>query len=145
MKKKKVIGFLIAGILIVIGAIIIRFLNKRVEITENIEDEESVENIEDAEGIESEERTDEEYISILLDNKEDFDYVAEMMCRWDEGSIDFENGIIANRNQELADEISNNEEFYGHLKNLMDLGEVYYILMKKYLNPPSEMGDRAKP
>ena len=75
-------------------------------------------------------RTREEYIAILLDNKEDFDYVAEMMQQWSARSnIDFVGGISSN-NQEITDEISNNEEFYGHLKNLYDLKEIDYILIE---------------
>ena len=76
-------------------------------------------------------RTREEYIAILLDNKEDFDYVAEMMQQWSARSnIDFVGGISSN-NQEITDEISNNEEFYGHLKNLYDLKEIDYISIER--------------
>ena len=75
-------------------------------------------------------RTKEEYMAVLLDNKEDFDYVAEMMQQWTDGSIHFDKKGISSRHQEIADEISNNEEFYGHLKNLYDLKEIDYILIE---------------
>lgn len=103
------------------------------ESTENIESTESIEDAENAESTEMSdraERTNEEYVSILLDNKEDFDYVARMMQQWPPRSyIDFnEDNSITSGSQEITDEIENNEEFYGHLKNLMDLGEVWYVI-----------------
>lgn len=70
------------------------------------------------------ERTDEEYISIFLDNREDFEYVAEMMKQWPDGNIINLEGDILCENQEAANEIENNTEFYGHLKNLYDLEEI---------------------
>ncbi|MBD5549639.1 MAG: hypothetical protein HDQ96_00445 [Lachnospiraceae bacterium] len=70
------------------------------------------------------ERTNEEYVSIFLENREDFDYVAEMMKQWpDRSIIDLEDGI-SSEDQKIADEIENNIEFYEHLKNLHDLKEI---------------------
>ena len=76
-------------------------------------------------------RTREEYMAILLDNKEDFDYVAKTMQQWTKGSIDFDKKGISSMHQEITDEISNNEEFYGHLKNLYDLEEIDYISIER--------------
>lgn len=70
------------------------------------------------------ERTDEEYISIFLNNKEDFEYVAEMMKRWPDRSIIYLEGGISSENREVANEIKNNTEFYRHLKKLHDLEEI---------------------
>lgn len=104
MNKKKLV--ILAAIIMAV-TVIINFLNK---ITE---------------------RTDEEYISIFLDNREDFEYVAEMMQQWpDCSSIHFENGITST-NMEITEEISNHTEFYEHLKNLYDLREVDYIIVEK--------------
>ena len=77
------------------------------------------------------ERTNEEYMAILLDNKEDFEYVAKMMLQWPVRScIDFDKGI-SSENQEIADEILNNEEFSRHLNNLYDLKEISYVIVRK--------------
>lgn len=104
MNKKKVV---ILAVIIMAGIVIINIINK---ITE---------------------RTDEEYISIFLDNREDFGYVAEMMQQWpDSSSIHFENGITST-NMEITEEISNNKDLYEHLKNLYDLKEVQYIIVEK--------------
>lgn len=74
------------------------------------------------------ERMRKKYASILLDNKEDFDYVAEIMQQWPDISIiDLENGI-SSENQEIADEISDNEDFYRHLKNLHDLKKISHVV-----------------
>lgn len=118
MNKKAIISFIIIGILFVLGGISKKFINKGRDITECIESAENVE------------RTNEEYISIFLDNKEDFEYVADMMNQWPErSSIHFESGILS-KNQEIADEIENNEEFYEHLKNLYDLKEIYFVMVE---------------
>lgn len=119
MSKKRLIGFLVIIIVVAMGIVIMKFINKRAENTENMED---VENIQDAE------RTDEEYIAVLLDNKEDFDYVAEMMMQWPERSaIDFNKDGILSDSQEISDEILNNKEFYEHIKKLYDLEEIRNI------------------
>lgn len=84
------------------------------------------------------ERTKEEYISIFLDNKEDFEYVAEIMLRFPSGYIDFNNGIALSPriniydffscgDREIAIEILTNEEFYEHLINLYNLDEIDFI------------------
>lgn len=47
----------------------------------------------------------------MLDNKEDFEYVAKMMQQWPARSfIDFNGGISSN-NKEITDAISNNKEY----------------------------------
>ena len=74
--------------------------------------------------IEEQERTNEEYVSILLDNREDFEYVAGIMQKWDFRRIYFKKDDMINGNSEIAEEIATNEEFYMHLKNLYDLNEV---------------------
>lgn len=89
MNKKKLV---ILAAIIMAGIVIINFLNKIAE------------------------RTDEEYISILLDNKEDFDYVAEMIQQWPPGSyIDFNKDSITSGSQiHLADEKGSLQEAYGY-------------------------------
>lgn len=74
------------------------------------------------------ERTNEEYISIFLDNREDFEYIAEMMQQWpDRTSINLENGI-SSENLEIAKIVENNTELYGHLKKLHDLKEFRWVV-----------------
>lgn len=88
-------------------------------------------------------RTDEEYIDVLLANQEDFEYVAQIMQQWEDGILQFrsdgldniqeyviENKFYVYKNQEIADEIENNQEFYNHLARIRDLGEIssIYIL-----------------
>lgn len=93
---------------------------------------------------EEDERTDEEYIAVLLDNKEDFDYVAEAIQHWTSVSFpshinfylsDNEEIVIDNRfstnNQEIADEILNNQDLYIHLQNIYSLGEIRRIACNK--------------
>ena len=105
MKKKVIIGFLVIIILIAIGGIVISF------------------------GGENAERTNEEYVSIFLENREDFDYVAEKMKQWPDGSIIyFKEDNIFSENSEIVEEISTNEEFDKHLKNLHTLNEVWYVV-----------------
>lgn len=85
--------------------------------------------------------TDEEYITVLLDNKNDFEYIVQIMQQWEKGYISFstfepsvieeielDNRFYTN-NQEMADEIMNNEEFYNHLANLFELEEITYIVV----------------
>ncbi len=85
-------------------------------------------------------RTDEEYIDVLLANQEDFEYVAQVMQQWKDGSLRFRSGgwnniqeyVIENKfyvykNQEIADEIENNQEFYEHLARIRDLDEILSI------------------
>ena len=81
------------------------------------------------------ERTDEEYIAILTDNQDDFEYVARTMQQWDEGSVSFEDSYgrpldfddILIKNQEIESEISSNEDFYKSLKNIYELKEISFI------------------
>ena len=124
MRKKVIIGLFIAIFLVAAGGIIKSMKNppeeaKMTSDTEIIEDWEITEDMN---------RPNEEYISIFLDNREDFDYVAEMMKQWPDRSIIVLEDNISCENQELADEIENNAEFYGHLKNLYDLGEIDRIV-----------------
>ena len=67
-----------------------------------------------------------------------------MMNQWPDGNfIEFEEGISSD-NQEIAHEIKNNAEFYGHLKNLYNLKEISDVVKWKneiefsFSNPPKE-------
>ena len=83
--RKKVALLLALIILMTIGIIIESSLKKQTKEVKQIEDVE---------------RTNEEYISIFLENREDFDYVADRMNQWPErSSIHFESGILS-KNQE---------------------------------------------
>lgn len=96
------------------------------------------------------ERTNEEYMAILTDNQDDFEYVARTMQQWDEGSISFEDPYgrpldfddILIKNQEIESEISSSEDFYKSLHNLYDLDEVDRIVIEEdaimfhYSKPP---------
>ena len=79
-------------------------------------------------------RTNEEYMAILTDNQEDFEYVARTMQQFSSGSIHFHYGRhtdfdnISSNNPEIEDEISNNADFYKSLNNLYELGEIGYII-----------------
>ena len=116
--RKKVAWLLALIILMAIGVMIESSLKKQTKEVKQIEDAEDVE------------RTNEEYISIFLENREDFDYVADRMNQWPErSSIHFESGILS-KNQEITDEIENNEEFCKHLKNLYDLKEIYFVIVE---------------
>ena len=132
MRLKKLFEFLLVIILITMGGIVIKLINKNIEETESTEGIEIVENMESIGNTESMKvvgRTDEEYISVLLDNKEDFDYVAEMMMQWPKRSaIDFDKDGVSSDSQEITDEMSNNQEFYEHLENLYNLNEIWFIL-----------------
>ena len=84
------------------------------------------------------ERTNEEYMAILTDNQEDFEYVARTMQQWSSGYIDFyENGRridfedVSSNNPEIEDEIANNADFYNSLYNLYELDEIYDIVIEK--------------
>lgn len=89
----------------------------------------------------------EEYTAMLSDNKEDFNYVAEMVeqcsSKSSSGYLTFyiktfgENGEIeindrfTTNDRELADAILNNEEFYDHLMNLYNLEKISQILCRR--------------
>ena len=112
MKIKKIIKMLVTVVIVMIAILIIMIIISKI--------------LYDGEKYDG--RTKEEYMAVLLDNKENFDYVAEMMQQWPARSnIDFVGGISSN-NQEITDELSNNEEFYRHVKNLYDLKEIHNIL-----------------
>ena len=145
MRRYIIAGLLTVAIVILLE-MIVDFVGDQMERTEIIEDTEL---------IEEQERTNEEYISIFLDNREDFEYVAGIMQKWDFGSIYFEReGVtygnpktgksvmiqewtfgriyfkeddMINGNSEIAEEIATNKEFFRHLKNLYDLNEVSNI------------------
>lgn len=101
------------------------------------------------------ERSNEEYVNILFDNIDDFEYIARTMQQWDEGSIrfedpygrplDFDDALI--KNQEIESEISNNEVFYKSLHNLYDLDEIDGIVIEEdaimfyYSKPPEGYHD----
>ena len=65
------------------------------------------------------ERTNEEYMAILTDNQEDFEYVARTMQQWSSGYIDFYDDYgrridfenVTSNNPEIEDEIANNADF----------------------------------
>ncbi len=121
MRKKKHMRFLFVIAVVIIGGIVIKFASKSIEDIEIIEDMESIENTENVE------KTNEEYILVLLNNKEDFDFVAEMMMQWPErSSIKFGMEILSD-DQEIANEIANNAEFYQHLEDLYNLNEISLI------------------
>lgn len=101
------------------------------------------------------ERTTEEYIAILTDNKEDFEYVARTMQQWDEGSISFnksfgkplafDKAII--ENDEIKSEFLSNKDFYNSLHNLYELDEIWEIIIEEdaivfyYSKPPQGYHD----
>ena len=112
---KKIVKMLVAVVIVMVAMLIILII-----ISEILYDAEKYDG-----------RTKEDFMDIFRDNREDFEYVAEMMQQWPvRGCIDFDKGI-SSENQEIADEISNNEEFYGHLKNLYDLKEISYVIVRK--------------
>lgn len=115
MINKKIICILVIIIILITGAVIIK-LNKR-----------------------DYERTNEEYIAILTDNQDDFEYIAQTMQQWSSGYIYFYNDYgrrvgfddIISNNQEIKDEISNNTDFYKSLYKLYELDEIDSIVIKK--------------
>lgn len=125
MKKRKIV-LVILLIAIVGGVTSIFFLHK------------------EGSGInEEDERTAEEYIAVLLDNKEDFDYVANAMQQLTSASspshINFYlnndeiviDDCFSTNSQEIADEILNNNEFYNHLQNIYRLDEIRRVACVK--------------
>ena len=113
MRNRKIIKILITIAVVIIVIIIVRVRKMIIFLDERNN---------------YDERTNEEYMAVLIDTKEDFEYVAKMMRQWPVRScIDFDKGI-SSENQEIADEILNNEEFSRHLKNLYDLKEISYII-----------------
>lgn len=95
-------------------------------------------------------RAKDEYTAILLDNKEDFDYVAELvgqssfkdfsgylnfyLSNTEEIKID---NYFATNDQNIANEILSNEEFHDHLLNLYYLEKIdqmlYYSTSEGYV------------
>lgn len=85
------------------------------------------------------ENTRNDYISLLNDNKEDFEYAAEIMGQWSKGNIyfgDFNDRITGNmkfdsyiscNNKEIIDELSNNQKFYNHVFNIYSLAEIALV------------------
>ena len=87
-------------------------------------------------------RSDEEYIAILQDNIEDFEYIAVTMQQWEKGYLSFRSRMpdsgeeveidstFFTNNGEIANEIENNAEFYNHLVSLRELREITLIRVK---------------
>lgn len=75
------------------------------------------------------ERSNEDYINVFTENRQDFEYVAKVMEKWTSGSIDFDDGI-SSANREIEKEISDNEDFNKSLTNLYALKEISYILIE---------------
>lgn len=74
-------------------------------------------------------RTNEEYISIFLSNRSDFECVAQVLQKWTTGSVNFNNGISSG-NQEIEKEILNNDIFRESLSRLYELKEIDIILIE---------------
>lgn len=77
----------------------------------------------------SNERSNEDYINVFIENQQDFECVAKVMGKWASGSIDFDDGI-SSANQEIEKEISGNADFNNSLTNLYDLKEISCILIE---------------
>ena len=77
----------------------------------------------------SNERSNEDYINVFIENQQDFECVAKVMGKWASGSIDFDDGI-SSANQEIRKEISDNADFNNSLTNLYDLKEISCILIE---------------
>lgn len=77
----------------------------------------------------SNERSNEDYINVFTENRQDFECVAKVMGKWTSGSIDFDDGI-SSANQEIEKEISDNADFNNSLTNLYDLKEISCILIE---------------
>lgn len=136
--KKKII-FLILIFVIIAGGLMsfIFFYNAEAGISE----ENDILNKENNILSERDERTKEDFIAVLLNNKEDFDYVVEAMKPWaqkkysqfinfylsDNDEIVIDDRFSTN-NQEIADEILNNTELYNHLLNIYNLNEITRII-----------------
>ena len=114
------------------------------EFLEDTNDHADYEEIEDLSGnTNNYDRTDEEYIAVFLDNSEDFEYIAQIMQQWEKGYISFEtfgpssteeteiDDTFYTNEQEMANEILSNEEFYTHLTNLLELQEIYCMAVAK--------------
>ena len=77
----------------------------------------------------SNERSNEDYINVFIENQQDFECVAKVMGKWASGSIDFDDGI-SSANQEIEKESSGNADFNNSLTNLYDLKEISCILIE---------------
>lgn len=86
------------------------------------------------------ENTRDNYISLLNENKEDFDYVARVIGQWSRCGIYFDDygkgalpeiiyfdDYLSSNNQEIIDELTNNKEFYNHVMKIYDTGGFYAI------------------
>ena len=114
MKNKKIMGMSVILIIIITGAVIIKLINRDYV------------------------RTNEEYMAILTDNKDDFECVARTMQQWSTGRIDFyKNGRridfdnVSSNNPEIENEMSINDDFYNSLHSLYKLDEVRYITIRE--------------
>ena len=76
-------------------------------------------------------RTKDDYIDIFRDNREDFEYVAEIIWQWPVRSRINIDGGISSDNPEIEDEILNNEELCRYLRNIYNLNEIEYIIVNE--------------
>lgn len=113
MKIKKIVGIAAVSIIIIVGAEVLGYFRAY-------------------------EKINEEYIAVLTDNRDDFEYVARTMQQWESESLsiiyfnihgwhtDFDDNVSI-YNSEIESEISNNKKFYESLKNIYELNEISYI------------------
>lgn len=83
----------------------------------------------------------EEYIDVFTENKDDFEYVAQIMKQCKKNSciafdysgcyMDFYDCVSSN-NPELESEMSKNKKFYECLKNIFELNEIKNISVLVY-------------
>lgn len=116
MKIKKIVGIAAVSILIIVWAEILGYSMAYARITE-------------------------EYIAVFTENKEDFEYVVQIMKQCKKDSciafdysgyyMDFDDCVSSN-NQELEGEMSKNKKFYECLKNIYELNEIRNIWVWVY-------------
>lgn len=111
MKIKKIIGIAAVSIIIIVWAEILGYTTAYARINE-------------------------EYIAVFTENRDDFEYVAQIMKQYKrysgiafdyrDSQRDFEDCVSSN-NPELENEISSNKKFYESLKNIYELNEIRNI------------------
>lgn len=116
MKIKKIIDIAAVSIIIIVVAEILGYTTAYARITE-------------------------EYIAVFTENRDDFEYVAQIMkqCKkysyisfdYRDSNMDFEDCVSSN-NPELESVISNNKKFYECLKNIYELNEIRNIWISVY-------------
>lgn len=99
-------------------------------------------------------KSDDMYISILEENKMDFEYVAKEMEQWQSGWIGFEsnntydNAIIINNHvfassQNIVDGVANDDDFYASLMRIYELDAISCVMIEGnevifyFSNPPA--------